>query len=98
MIPQIVAAVQTAEPMARTAFKSNFGVVVIPCIMLLVGIAFWGLIIFGIVQLVRYLGSARKEQKLIRMELGKLADEVGQIRQELKKGTEQEPLANSEGE
>ena len=99
MIPQIITAVQAVEPVARTAFKSNFGgMPVFPCIMLLVGIAFWGLIIFGIVQLVRFLGSARKEQKLIRMELGKLADEVGQIRQELKNGAEQGPLANSEGE
>ena len=98
MIPQIVAAVQTAEPMARTVVKSNFGVMVIPCIMLLVGIVFWGLVIFGIVQLVRFLGSARKEQKLIRMELGKLAEEVGQIHRELKNGAEKGPLANGEGE
>ena len=105
MILQIVAAVQTvetiaqtAEPVARTAFKSNFGVMVFGCIYWLLIIGFYGLVIFGIVQLVRFLGSARKEQKLIRMELGKLADEVQQIHKELKNGAEKGPLANGEGE
>ena len=100
MIAQIIAVVQTAEscsPVLQQAPRA-WTVAILPCIMLLVGIGFWGLVIFGIVQLIRFLGSARKEQKLIRMELGKLADEVGQIRQELKGGTEQEPLTNSEGD
>ena len=42
------------------------------------------LIIIGLIRLVRFLGTAGKEQKLLRMELGKLADEVHLIRQELK--------------
>ena len=71
---------------------------IFPCIMLLVVICFWGLVIFGLVKLIKYLSTAGKEQKLIRMELGKLADEVQQIRQELKTGTEQKPSANSEGD
>ncbi len=71
----------------------------IPLIMVMMIYAFiFGLIIIGLLRLVKYLGTAGKEQKLIRMELGKLADEVQQIRQELKAGTEQEPLANKEGE
>ena len=94
MIAQIIAVVQTAEPMVRTMPPRS----VLMILPLLVVICFWGLVIFGIVQLIRFLGSARKEQKLTRMELGKLADEVGQIRQELKGGTEQEPLTNSEGD
>ncbi len=99
MISQIIAVVQTAEPCSPVLQQApRVWIAIVPCIMLLVGIGFWGLVIFGIVQLIRFLGSARKEQKLIRMELGKLADEVGQIRQELKGGTEQEPLTNSEGD
>ena len=40
--------------------------------------------------MVRYLGTAGKEQKLIRMELGKLAEEVHLIRQELKETKDSE--------
>jgi uncharacterized membrane-anchored protein YhcB (DUF1043 family) len=53
----------------------------LPCI---VGIAFWGFVVYGLIQLIRFLASARKEQKLIRMELSKLAEEVHQIRKESK--------------
>ena len=42
------------------------------------------LIIVGLIRLVKFLGSVPKEQKLLRMELGKLAEEVHQIRNELK--------------
>jgi len=82
MIPQIIAVVQTAEPFAKAMPRANM--LILPCIMLLVGISFWVLVIYGLVKLIKYLGSAGREQKLIRMELSKLADEVGQIRQELK--------------
>ena len=96
MIPQIIAAVQTVEPMVK-ASRSNVAINLLYCIPWLFAILVWGLIIFGIVRLIKYLGSARTEQKLIRMELSKLADEVGQIRQELKGGTEKKPLEDSEG-
>ena len=42
------------------------------------------LIIIGLIRLVRFLGSAGKEMKLTRMEVGKLAEEVHLLRQELK--------------
>ena len=90
MIPQILVIAQTIAPPRASAPGR-----VLPCIIVLVGICFWGLVIFGIVQLIRFLGSARKEQKLIRMELGKLSDEVGQIRQELK--GQDESLAKEDG-
>lgn len=65
---------------------------IIPCIMLLLGIAFWALIIYGIIQLIRFLASSRKEQKLTRMELGKVAEEVHLLREELKgKGESESP-------
>jgi len=47
-------------------------------------IYFIALIILGLIRLVKFLGSVPKEQKLLRMELGKLAEEVHQIRNELK--------------
>jgi hypothetical protein len=45
---------------------------------------FVALVIVGLIRLVKFLGSVPKEQKLLRMELGKLAEEVHQIRNELK--------------
>ena len=50
----------------------------------------WGLIIWGIVWLVRYLKRTREERQRLRMELGKLADEVHLIRQELKEAKDSE--------
>jgi len=101
MISQILVVAQTAEPVVSPVLLQPpraWVLAIFPCIMLLVGICFWGLVIFGLVKLIKYLSTAGKEQKLIRMELGKLADEVQQIRQELKAGSEQEPLANKEGD
>lgn len=46
------------------------------------------LIIICLIRVSRYLMTAGKEQKLIRMELGKLAEEVHLLRQELKGGKE----------
>ncbi len=54
----------------------------------LIGIAVYAfiftLIIICLIRLVKYLGNARNEQKLMRMELGKLAEEVHLIREEIK--------------
>ena len=53
----------------------------IPVIMVTVIYAFiFGLIIIGLLRLVKYLSAAGKEQKLIRMELSKLADELERMR------------------
>jgi len=49
------------------------------------------LIIIGLIRLVKYLGNAKNEQKLMRMELGKLAEEVHLIRKEIKGKTPSEP-------
>ncbi len=53
-------------------------------IPLLIGVVFWVLVIICLVRVSRYFKTAGNEQKLIRMELGKLAEEVKQVRQELK--------------
>lgn len=42
------------------------------------------LIISMLVRMVRYFTTAANERKLLRLELGKLADEVQQLRRELK--------------
>jgi hypothetical protein len=52
-------------------------------VALLVFVVKWGLIIWGIVWLVRYLKRGREERQLLRLELGKLADEVQLLRKGL---------------
>jgi len=77
MISNLLAA---AEPVRRTMVSPG-GVLV-----LLVYAFFVCLVIIGLIRLVRFLGSANKEMKLTRMEVGKLAEEVHLLRQELKGG------------
>ena len=48
---------------------------------------FWGLLVFGIIWLVRYLKRSSEEKLRLRMELGKLTDEMEQMRQEIESGT-----------
>jgi len=69
-----------AEPVRRNMVSPG-GVLV-----LLVYAFFVCLVIIGLIRLVRFLGSANKEMKLTRMEVGKLAEEVHLLRQELKGG------------
>jgi hypothetical protein len=46
----------------------------------------FALIIICLIRVARYFRDAGKEQKLIRMELGKVAEEVHLLRQEMKDG------------
>jgi len=64
----------------------SIGFVVAILFGLLFTIIKWGLIIWGIVWLVRYLNNSREERQRFRIELGKLAEEVSLIRKELKDG------------
>jgi uncharacterized membrane protein len=64
----------------------SIGVVVAILLGLLATIIKWGLIIWCIVWLVRYLKKSREERQRFRIELGKLAEEVSLIRKELKDG------------
>jgi len=72
------------------------GVVFLILVGLLVTVVKWGLIIWGIVWLVRYLKRSREERQRFRLELGKLAEEVRLIRQKLEGGKKQESLTESE--
>ena len=49
------------------------------------------LVIICLVRVGRYFSTAGKEQKLIRMEIGKLAEEVHLLRQELKETKSNSP-------
>jgi hypothetical protein len=49
-----------------------------------IGVAFYVLLAVCIYRAAKYFGSAGREQKLLRMEMGKLAEEVHLLRQELK--------------
>jgi len=64
----------------------NIGIVVVILFGLLATIIKWGLIIWGIVWLVRYLKRSSEERQRLRIELGKLAEEVSLIRKEIKDG------------
>ena len=55
----------------------------------------FALVIICLVRVSRYFRTAGKEQKLIRMELGKVAEEVHLIRQELKGENKQESSVES---
>ena len=66
----------------------NIGVVIVSLLGILVLIVKWGLIIWGIIWMVRYVKRNKEEQLRLRLEVGKLADEVQQLRQELSDGPE----------
>lgn len=67
----------------------SIGFVFIILVGLLVTVVKWGLIIWGIVWLIRYLKRSREERQRFRLELGKLAEEVSLIRQKLEGGKKQ---------
>ncbi len=51
----------------------------------------FALVIICLIRIARFFSSAGKEQKLIRLELGKVAEEVHLLRQELKGGKSGHP-------
>ncbi|HUT29053.1 MAG TPA: hypothetical protein VMX13_04605 [Sedimentisphaerales bacterium] len=65
-----------------------------------IALVFWvfiiALVIICLIRASRYFMNAGKEQKLIRMELGKLAEEVHQLRHQLKGGGEHGAAARTE--
>jgi len=71
------------------------GVALIPLIVFAAYAFILALVIICLVRASRYFMTAGKEQKLIRMELGKLAEEVQLLRRELKSGKEGESSAES---
>lgn len=74
----------------------SIGGIFILIVLCLVYVGIPVLIISFIIRFGRYLRNAGKERTLLRMELGKLAEEVHLLRQELKGGKEQDSSAKSE--
>jgi len=91
MIDTILAAteaVPATEAVKTFTRVSIVGILVFLCYGFIVA-----LVIIGLVRLVKFLGSANKEMKLTRMEVGKLAEEVHLMRQELKDGKDSDSSA-----
>lgn len=65
-------------------------------IALLFYVFIFALVIICLIRVSRYFLTAGKEQKLLRMELSKLAEEVHLMRQEFKGGKGQETSAGTE--
>jgi ammonia channel protein AmtB len=72
-----------------------YGINVLVIIMLAAYAFIFALIIICLIRISRYFLTAGKEQKLIRMEIGKLAEEVHQLRHELKGGEKGNSLPKS---
>ena len=67
---------------------------IVPLIAFAAYVFLFALIIICLIRFSRYLLTAGKEQKLMRMELGKLAEEVQAIRQKLDNYKEQNEAAD----
>jgi len=73
------------EMMLNTLVETRHMISIGGIIVIFVFVSIFVLLIIGLIRLVRYLGSVGKEQKLMRMEMGKLAEEVHLFRRELEK-------------
>ena len=58
-------------------------------------VLFWALIIICILRIMRYFNRASKEQQLMRMELGKIAEEVRLIKEQFGKESPKNSSAKS---
>ncbi len=67
---------------------------IVPFVVFAVCVFVLYLIIMALIRLIRYLKTAGTEQKLLRMELSKLAEEVQQMREESKAKSEQKENTN----
>jgi hypothetical protein len=74
----------------------NWGGFVTASVVVIVYGLIIALVIMCLIHVSRYFMSAGKEQKLIRMGLGKLAEEVHQLRHELRDSGEQGVSARTE--
>lgn len=76
------------------AIESEMGINSLPgtiifVVMLFIYVGITVLVISLMIRLARYISAAGKERKLLRIELGKLAEELQLIRKELKEVKEQ---------
>lgn len=81
--------------LAQTTTRSAVGPVFLTLLVLGIYVFLFALVIICLIRVARYFGNAGKEQKLIRLELGKVAEEVHLLRQELEGGKKQESSPES---
>jgi uncharacterized membrane-anchored protein YhcB (DUF1043 family) len=62
----------------------GFGGLLLALLAMAAYVFVFGLIIISLIRVARYFKTAGKEQKLLRIEMGKLAEEVHLMRQEIK--------------
>ncbi|MBA7481677.1 hypothetical protein ES707_17151 [subsurface metagenome] len=101
MIDTILAATEAVKSAATETVKSlpkqpivTFTRVSIVGVLVFLCYGFiFALVIIGLVRLVKFLGTANKEMKLTRMEMGKLAEEVHLLQQKLKDTKENDSAA-----
>ena len=79
--------------LAAAAPRSS--IAILPLIILGIYVFLFALVIICLIRIARFFSTAGKEQKLIRMELGKVAEEVHLMRQKLEGGKKQESLTES---
>jgi len=81
--------------LAATASRAAIAPFLLPLLFTGIYAFLFGLVIVCLIRVARYFGNAGKEQKLIRLELGKVAEEVHLLRQELRGTGKQESAAES---
>jgi hypothetical protein len=73
------------------AAEQHLSIAILPVIFLGVYVFIFALVIICLIRISRFFRTAGKEQKLIRLELGKVAEEVHLLRQELKGSKDSSP-------
>jgi uncharacterized membrane protein len=69
---------------------------IVPCIVFVVYVFIIALVIICLFRVMKYLEASGKEQKLIRMELSKVAEEVHLMRERLERSDEREEPESEE--
>ena len=70
--------------LAATAPRSPITPIIITVLAMAIYVFLFALVIICLIRIARFFKNAGKEQKLIRFELGKVAEEVHLLRQEMK--------------
>ena len=77
---------------AAAATRSQLAPVLLTLFFVGIYAFLFALVIICLIRVARYFANAGKEQKLMRLELGKVAEEVHLLRQELKSDKSSHPL------
>ncbi len=84
-----------AQAEQYASYKTDYGLVSIQWLLPLIPIAFCILLAICIWRAAKYFGSAAKEQKLLRIEMGKVAEEVHLLRQQIQSRESSESSSRS---